>query len=386
MFQLQKLKNRIKRSSFLGIFYLVVVGIFIKVLQIFIRPNEKQILFISYSGRQFSDTPREAFKILKEDPLFEDFDLVWAFNNPKKFNQKELGRKISANSPTFFYHLLKSKYWIANSSIDRLIPFSHKRNIYIQFWHGVPLKTLGHAEIGLSRLVQYWYDHVDFDFMFTYGNYDLEKFKDIFPKTKRFVEHGQLRKNIVKRYEHQVSPQKIKRQLKIKSNKPILLYVPTFRGYNSKEPTTLSDKALKELSKKYTVIYRGHYFSDGEAKKSVITANKYSLYKLFMITDVLITDFSSVFFDFVVYGKKIYLFQPDINEYYVRRGVYLDAKKDLELPVAYSEKELIKMIQDNNYNFQVLDDISSRYNPHDAEESVDALRNILIQLRSNQSL
>lgn len=380
MNNIQKIKNKIKNSTFLGMIYLIIVGTFIKFLQIFVKPNEKQILFISYSGRQFSDTPREAFKMLNEDPEFKDFDLVWAFNNLKKFNQKELGRKISANSPMFFYHLLKSKYWIANSSIDRLIPFSHKKNIYIQFWHGIPLKTLGHAEIGLSRLVQYWYDHVDFDFMFTYGDYDLEKFKDIFPKTKRFVEHGQLRKNIVKRYQHQISIKKIKKQLKIESNKPILLYVPTFRGYDAKKQTILKPETLKKLSESYTVIYRGHYFSDGKKKENIITANSYSLYKLFMITDVLVTDFSSVFFDFIVYNKKIYLFQPDVDEYCVRRGVYLDAKKDLGLPVAYSDKELMQLVKKDNYDFQLLNDISSYYNPHTGEEAADALKNILMQL------
>lgn len=380
MNHIQKIKNKIKNSTFLGVIYLVIVGGFIKFLQIFIKPNEKQVLFISYSGRQFSDTPREAFKMLNEDPEFQDFDLVWAFNNPKKFKQKELGRKISANSPIFFYHLLKSKYWIANSSIDRLIPFSHKKNIYIQFWHGIPLKTLGHSEIGLSRLVQYWYDNVDFDFMFTYGDYDLDKFKDIFPKTKRFVEHGQLRKNIIKRYQNQTNSKKIKKQLKIDSNKPILLYVPTFRGYDSKEQTTLKQETLSKLSETYTVIYRGHYFSEGKGKENIITANKYSLYKLFMITDVLITDFSSVFFDFIVYGKKIYLFQPDVNEYCVRRGVYIDAKKDLGLPVAYSDEELMHLIQGNNYNFQLLSDISGRFNSHTGKEAADALKNILTHL------
>lgn len=301
-------------------------------------------------------------------------------NKPKIYVQPELGRKVSSNSPTFFYHLLRSKYWVANSSIDRLIPFSHKRNIYIQFWHGVPLKSLGHAEIGLSRLVQYWYDHVQFDFMFTYGDYDLEKFKEVFPKTKRFVEHGQLRKNIVTRYRENITPERVKYQLGIKSEKPVLLYVPTFRGYQAREQTTLTQATLEKLSETYTVIYLGHYFSEAVKKGKIITADNYSLYKLFMITDVLITDFSSVFFDFAVYGKKIFLFQPDFNEYHVRRGVYLDAQEDLGLPVAYSEEELMNLLQVDEYDYQVLADISQQYNSHSGEEAATALKSILMHL------
>lgn len=376
----QKIKNRIKNSSFFGSAYLITVGAFVKILQLFIRPNEKQILFISYSGRQYSDTPKEAYNMLRNDPAFKDYELVWAMNKPKIYVQPELGRKVSSNSPTFFYHLLKSKYWVANSSIDRLIPFSHKRHIYIQFWHGVPMKTLGHAEIGLSKLVQYWYDHVQFDFMFTYGDYDLEKFKEVFPKTKRFVEHGQLRKNIVTRYQENITPERVKYQLGIKSEKPVLLYVPTFRGYQAHEQTTLTQATLEKLSETYTVIYRGHYFSEAAKKGKIITADNYSLYKLFMITDVLITDFSSVFFDFAVYGKKIFLFQPDFNEYHVRRGVYLDAQEDLGLPVAYSEAELMTLLQADEYNYQVLADISQQYNSHSGEEAATALKSILMHL------
>lgn len=375
----QKIKNRIKNSSFFGMSYLTGTLILVKLLQLFIKPNEKQILFISYSGRQYSDTPKEAYNMLRTDPDFADYELVWAFNKPKLYKQPELGRKISSNSPTFFFHLLKSKYWIANSSIDRLIPFKHEQHVYIQFWHGVPLKSLGHSEVGLSRLVQYWYDHVQFDFMFTYSDYDLEKFKAVFPRTKQFVTQGQLRKNIVQRYEQNITPARIKYQLGIKSDKPVLLYLPTFRGYDAKEQTNLTEATLNKLSETYTVIYRGHYFTDGAGKGQIITAKNYSLYKMFTIADTLITDFSSVFFDFVEYGKKVYLFQPDVSEYIVRRGIYLDANKDLHLPVAYSEVELMALMQADNYDYQVLKKIKEEYNPHEGDEAANALKKILMQ-------
>ncbi len=374
----QKIKNRIKNSSFFGMSYLTGTLILVKFLQLFIKPNEKQILFISYSGRQYSDTPKEAYNMLRTDPDFADYELVWALNKPKLYKQPELGRKISSNSPTFFYHLLKSKYWIANSSIDRLIPFEHKEHIYIQFWHGVPLKALGHSEVGLSKLVQYWYDHVQFDFMFTYSDYDLAKFREVFPRTKQFVTQGQLRKNIVKRYEQNIAPARIKYQLGIKSDKPVLLYLPTFRGYDAKEQTNLTQATLAKLSENYTVIYRGHYFTDGMKQGQIITAENYSLYKLFMIADTLITDFSSVFFDFSVYGKKIYLFQPDVTEYCARRGIYLDAKKDLNLPVAYSEVELMQLLQEDDYDYHLLQELTKKYNPHDGDEAAAALKNILM--------
>ena len=308
----QKIKNVIKGSRFGGWIYLCLGLMMVKTLQLFIRPNPKQVMFISYSGRQFSDTPKEAFNQLRMDSAYQDYKLVWAFNNPGDFINETITNKVSANSPLFFYHLLRSKYWVANSSIDKLIPFKHPKNIYIQFWHGIPMKALGHKEIGLAPLVQYWYDHVSFDYMFTYGDYDLEKFKEVFPKTKHFIKAGQLRNKIVERYQKEITTNQIKQNLGISSEKQVLLYVPTFRGYNAKEQTTLTVASLEKLAKTFTVIYRGHYFSQATESGSIITADKYSLYKLMMISDVLITDYSSVFFDFSEYQKPIYLFQQDV--------------------------------------------------------------------------
>lgn len=150
----QKIKNRIKKSTAFGLMYYVIVLSWIKFLQIFVRPNQKQILFISYSGRQYSDSPKEAYLQLRKDPAFADYKFVWSFNNPDDFVNADVDHIVRANTPLYFYHLLKSKYWIANSTIDRLIPFSHPRNVYIQFWHGVPMKKLGLDEAGLSPLVR----------------------------------------------------------------------------------------------------------------------------------------------------------------------------------------------------------------------------------------
>ncbi|MCT8400614.1 CDP-glycerol glycerophosphotransferase family protein [Weissella cibaria] len=376
MIHAQQIKNIIKNSTLFGWLYYWVGVTIVKFLQLFIKPNEKQILFISYSGRQFSDTPKEAFNLIREDPAYADYKLVWAFNRPADFKQAEITNKISSNSPLFFYHLLRSKYWVANSSIDRLIPFKHDNNVYIQFWHGVPMKALGHTEIGLAPLVQHWYDKVAFDYMFTYSDYDLDKFKEVFPRTKRFVDAGQLRKKIVERYESKTTVARIKKELGIKSDKKVLLYVPTFRGYDAKEQTTLTDATLERLAKEYVVIYRGHYFSRATQSGSIITADKFSLYKLFMVSDLLITDFSSVFFDFAPYHKPVYLFQPDLAEYQVKRGLYFTAEK-LGLPVSYSEAKLMDCLHKPEYDYEALEALNDRFNPHDGEEAAYAFKSIL---------
>lgn len=374
----QKIKNRIKKSTAFGLMYYVIVLSWIKFLQIFVRPNQKQILFISYSGRQYSDSPKEAYLQLRKDPAFADYKFVWSFNNPDDFVNADVDHIVRANTPLYFYHLLKSKYWIANSTIDRLIPFSHPRNVYIQFWHGVPMKKLGLDEAGLSPLVRNWYKKVQFNYLFTYGGYDTEKMKRIFPRTKNYCQVGQLRKQTLER-EVKRKKEKLKRQLGIKGHKPIMLYVPTFRGYETVQQTGCSEEFSAQLSDKFTVLYREHYFNHMRPSDDFIVADKMSLNKLMAVADFMITDYSSTLFDYATLHRPIYLFQPDVKEYETKRGLYISFE-DLDLPVAHSEASLAEMLDDyENYDIGRVVRLADRYNPHDATVALAKLHEILVQ-------
>ena len=375
-FTAQQIKNKIKNSNSFGRLYLAMAIPFVRTLQLFIRPKENQILFISYSGRQFSDTPREAYLSILEDEKFEDYKLVWAFNRPQDFKKIPRKQKVSSNSPFFFIHLLRSKYWIANTSIDRLVPFNHPRNIYIQFWHGIPMKTLGSDEKGLSPLVANWYENVSFDYLFTYGKYDRQIMESVFPNTKKFLQVGQLRKRKLKRQtERNVIKAKKKLKIPLDDPKPLLLYMPTFRGYESATATSFSDHFLASLSKKYTILYRGHYFSRNKHLLNVYDVTKSSLSNLYDMADLMVTDYSSSLFDFAATRKPIYLFQPDLAEYQDRRGLYLSAKQ-LKLPVAYSEFMLRSMLK-RDYDMKVIDRLEKRFDSSDADLPLKWLKAII---------
>lgn len=77
-------KNRIKNSTHLGEWYHFVAVLYVKILQLLFPVNQKQILFVSYSGRQYSDSPKELYLQLSQDPRFTDYKLIWALNEPDK--------------------------------------------------------------------------------------------------------------------------------------------------------------------------------------------------------------------------------------------------------------------------------------------------------------
>lgn len=377
---MQQLKNKIKNSTLLGRMYGVLQLSFIKFLQLFVRVDDKQIMFMAYSGRQFSDSPREAFELLQADPAYADFKFVWAFNDPKAVDHSGITKKVSANSVTYFYHLLRSKYWVSNASIERLTPFKHPKNVYIQFWHGIPMKHLGVDEKSISPLVKRWYQNADFDYLFTYGQYDTERFKRIFPAAQRYNEVGQLRKHALEKLRLTFDRKQSLEQLHLNPNKPTLLYAPTFREYTSDNQNLayLGRGALSELAVTYNVIYRGHYFMEhGDKIPGVVVANDMDLNALFLMSDVLVTDYSSLLFDYAAELKPIYLYEADLAEYQEKRGLYISGE-ELSLPVAHSEAELLNMLgEGEKLETSAVEDVLTYYNSVPTQKTVDFLFEII---------
>lgn len=377
---MQKLKNMIKNSTIVGRLYGGVQLLFIKTLQLFVRVDDKQILFMSYSGRQFSDSPRTAFELLQSDPAYRDFKFVWAFNEPGEFDHSGITKKVSANSLSYFYHLLRSKYWVSNASIERLTPFNHPKNTYIQFWHGVPMKHLGPDEAQLSPLVKNWYKKANFDYLFTYGEYDTERFEHIFPSAQRYNQVGQLRKYALEQQRANFNRAQVMRRLRLNPNKPTLLYAPTFREYELSEDSLayLGAGVLEQLAKTYNVIYRGHYFAALPTTMPGVTiANDADLNELFLVSDLLVTDYSSLLFDYAPEQKPIYLYEADVAEYKKKRGLYISGE-DLGLPVVHSEHELLSaLMKAEQLDTAAVEDLLTHYNPMSAETTVDFIFEII---------
>jgi CDP-glycerol glycerophosphotransferase len=377
---MQKITNMIKNSTIIARAHGGLQLMFIKTLQLFVRVDNKQIFFMSYSGREFSDSPRTAFELLQSDPAYRDFKFVWALNEPGDFDHAGISKKVSPNSWAYFYHLLRSKYWIANTSIERLTPFNHPKNTYIQFWHGVPMKYLGSDEVKLNPLVKHWYKKANFDYLFTYGEYDTERFEHIFPNAKRYNQVGQLRKYALDEKRATFNRTQVMRRLRLNPNKPTLLYAPTFREYELAEDSLayLGAGVLEQLAKTYNVLYRGHYVATLPTTIPGVTiTNDADLNELFLVSDLLVTDYSSLLFDYAPEQKPIYLYEADEAEYREKRGLYISGE-DLGLPVVHSEHELLAtLIHTETFNTAAVEDVLTHYNPISAETTVDFLFEII---------
>ena len=140
---MNKIKYIIKYSPLVYNLYFYIVSGLIRFMGLFVKCDKKMILFNSFGGRKYDDSPRAIFEAMLEDERFKDFRLVWALDNPEKFILPDRAVVVKDYSISFFVHALKAKVWITNSSMEHGLCFKKKSTIYINTWHGSAIKYLG---------------------------------------------------------------------------------------------------------------------------------------------------------------------------------------------------------------------------------------------------
>ena len=126
--------------------------------------------------------------------------------------------------------------------------------------------------------------------------------------------------------------------------KKIVLWAPTFRG-NAGNPHQIGLEEIKNLQKKLEDVYLIMKVHPHVDSKLHLSNCNLTTENLFPVVDVLITDYSSVLFDFMVFNKPYVLYVPDLREYSETRGFYLDIKT-LSPYLAQTESELIEVMND----------------------------------------
>lgn len=171
----------------------------------------------------------------------------------------------------------------------------------------------------------------------------------------------------------------IRKRLGIPEDKKVILYAPTWRDdeyYESgkyKFDLKLDLKYMKEkLSDEYAVILRTHYFIADNIDVTglegfVFNLSKYDdIAELYLISDILITDYSSVFFDYANLKRPMLFFTYDLDKYRdVLRGFYIDMEKELPGPLLFTTEEIVEAILDirtvNGRYAQIYDEFYERF-------------------------
>ena len=353
-------------NVFTCVFFDKILFLYFKYLLIGLglKVDSNLIVFECYMGRKYTCNPKALYLELLNNKKYSNYKFVWAFKHPDDFSylENERTKIVRYNSKEYkkVYH--QAKYFITNSRLPEWI-MKKKGQIYIQTWHGTPLKKLGfdimvdgNNAMNSKREIQnkYLQDSSKYDYMLSPSSFCTEKFTSAFKLTNKtkIIEKGYPRNDQLFKYTKE-EIKEIKNKLNIPNNKKIILYAPTWRdnehisGLGYTQHIELNFDVLKEkLSKDYVILFRSHYFiantfDFSKYKNFIYNVSDYDeINDLYIISDLLITDYSSVFFDYANLKRPIIFYMYDYDNYKNKlRDFYINLD-ELPGPIIKEKNEL----------------------------------------------
>lgn len=319
--------------------------------------SKNKILIVSYFGKGFGDNGKYIVEELLKN---EDCKIIWACKKQFMPSVPSTVKTVKYYSPLFFYHLATSKIWINNARFV-LGTIKRKHQFYIQVWHGdIGLKRI-EADAENALLKSYVKgakrDSKMADIITSGSKYFTDYCRKYFWYNGEILESGCPRNDVFfKKKELERINKKVRDCLHIAKDEKILLYAPTFRKDCSLKYYDIDYKRTlvclgKKFGGKWKILVRLHPSVSAKSKllkfwsKDVIDATGYQdSQELLIASDAVITDYSSIVFDYSLLKRPAFLFAPDYDLYNADRGFTLDYF-NLPFTVSRSTKELQKTIQ-----------------------------------------
>ena len=350
--------NKVKYSRLFYNIYFHIGSNAIKVLKFFLKADEKLIVFSSFGGRKYDDSPKAIYEAMLKDPRFEVYELVWAFMRPDDYSLPR-GRKMKIDTLTYYKTLLRARVWVTNSSMNRGLAFTGINTFLLNTWHGTPIKVMG-SDIangnGSFRIKRKKRNRKEL--MLAQSQYDVNVFSRAFHMPKENFCIVGLPRNDELAYVTKEKQNELKRVLGIPEGKNVILYAPTFREYNRDGgnnvvfvPPINLQMWQKRLGKDFVLLFRAHYevarVMGIEDNCFVKNVSAYPcLNELMLASDLLISDYSSIFFDYSVQGKPMLCYCYDYDKYSEKRGMYFDIRE--WIPSASDEEALLQLIENTD--------------------------------------
>ena len=321
-------------------------------LGLFIPVDDHLVIFVSFMGMGFNDSPKTIYEYLKSHSEYKDYKFIWAFEHPDKYPELNT---VKIDSFAYFKTALKAKYWITNTNIERGLNFKKKNQVYLNTWHGIALKLIGNDCPGRK----------DFNFktvnhLVVSGDYDEKVFKSAFNADPDSYLKCGMPRNEALWLANEEQKQQMRCKLSIPADKKVILYAPTWRDstdggktYEIKPPIHF-DEWKKALGDEYVVLFRAHHQTTKvlgvQYDEFVRDASDYpAVNDLMIAADLLITDYSAIAFDYSVLCRPIFCYAYDYESYLAERGTYFDIDEKYPNKSCRTEEELLSRIKNFNY-------------------------------------
>lgn len=363
------------------------------------------VVFEAFMGKKYACSPKALYQAMLQDPYYKDWEKIWAFREPEKYLFLEKNpntRVVEYRKKEYYQAYARAKFWISNSRLPReVVP--KKEQEYIQCWHGTPLKKLGfdlkvYAENkGNLREVRenYLGEAKKFTSMPSPSPFYTEKMISAFHLRELGKEHILLEKGYPRNdrlftaSEEEIAS--LRSKLEIPQGKKVILYAPTWRenqhvpgeGYRYQLQADFH-RWRQVLGEEYLVLFRAHYFisssfdfeSLGGFVKNVSDLD--DINDLYLVSDALVTDYSSVFFDYANLKRPIVFYMYDYDAYkHEMRDFYFDIHM-LPGPVVKTQEELLITLKNQELCVEKYREkyemFNQKFNPHQGACSREYLK------------
>ncbi|MHA1626836.1 MAG: CDP-glycerol glycerophosphotransferase family protein [Candidatus Asgardarchaeia archaeon] len=305
------------------------------ILGYFVPKRKNKVIFLSTPD--LSDNPKYVYDEMKKDGRFE---VIWAIHKPIHYRLK---RTTFVRYDTFhyFFHFLTSRYIISSHGFPL---YKYRNQVSILLWHGIPLKTIGlYDKLGILDKIRVLFLGKKTNYFITTSSFTSKIFSRVFNiDMSKFIVLGQPRCDpLFKRNGECLRI--IKELFEKEPNGRIIFYLPTFRRYDRglcRRMVTelIEDESFRDFIIKNEILFlfKPHPKDEGIFEKFSIEKNlkmvtdeqlrskKLTVYDLLAAVDILITDYSSTYFDFLLLNRPIVFYVPDFDEYSKRRGFILE--------------------------------------------------------------
>jgi CDP-glycerol glycerophosphotransferase len=324
--------------------------------------DKKTIVFESNLARSFGDSPRAIYNELVRRG--DTRNKVIVCNKPvRHFDEKT--RVVKRHSLAFVYYMARSKYWVNNHNFPFYLR-RRKKGVFVQTWHGTPLKRMmfdqdnfygrdsGYIE-RVKQAVAQW------GMLVSPNPHTTKVMRSAYRFIGPVVELGYPRNDILLSSSANHTATRVRSSLGISSDKTVVLYAPTFRD---DKPTKSGRFAFEwpfdayrwaeQVGSSVVLLVRTHNLVSNKplipkdlAHKIIDVTNYPEIQELFLASDVLVTDYSSSFFDYAILQRPILFYAYDLENYRDNlRGFYLDYDFDLPGPIVTDEQTLFTKVRE----------------------------------------
>lgn len=331
--------RRLARGGLLGLHYRS---------QLLLPVRADRAVFSGYWGRGYGCNPAAIESKVRE--LVPGARTAWIARPEHHHTVPTATARLTPGTAAYWTALARSKYLVNNVDFDRRM-VKRRGQVLLQTQHGTPLKRMGvdltdrpaaAAGTDFEQLLK----HTDtWDYVLSANPHSTLVWERAFPSSYTTLEYGYPRNDIYQR----ATPDdvvRLRETLGIPPGAVAVLYAPTHRDYRRSQRLTLDlDRMLRRLGPRFVVLTRAHHAYDAplaaEVSDRLIDVSGHpSVETLCLASDALVTDYSSLMFDYANLDRPIVLYADDWEVYEAARGTYFDPREQPPGAVARSEDEL----------------------------------------------